>query len=96
MTKLLASVATIEHQEHTAHLDLLSVLRDHAGALSQLYRSLFATTGAVINPNFITGVDVGHNGLLVAPVPEHSTFLMIAIGGVALLGMMHRKKHRTA
>ena len=35
-------------------------------------------------------------GLLVASVPEPSTWSMIAVGGVALLGIMLRKKHRTA
>jgi hypothetical protein len=35
-------------------------------------------------------------GLLVASVPEPSTWSMIAVGGVALLAMMHRRKHRIA
>jgi ATP-binding cassette subfamily B protein len=48
VARLQASVATIEHQESAAHLDLLAVLRDHAGALSQLYRSLAQTIGAVV------------------------------------------------
>jgi len=30
------------------------------------------------------------------PVPEPSTWWMISVGGVALLGIMLRKKHRTA
>ena len=54
-----------------------------------------ATTGAAINANFITGLN-SPVGLAVASVPELSPWSMIAIGGVALLGMMHRKKHRTS
>jgi hypothetical protein len=52
-----------------------------------------AATGAAINANFITGLN-GPIGLAVASVPEPSTWSMIAIGGVALLGIMHRKIHR--
>ena len=55
-----------------------------------------ATTGALINANVISiGLD-GPGSLAVASVPEPSTWSMIAVGGVALLGIMHRKKHRTA
>ena len=42
--------------------------------------------------NFITGLDEA-DGLAVASVPEPSTWAMIAFGGVALLGIMHRKKY---
>ncbi|HEY0532729.1 MAG TPA: ABC transporter ATP-binding protein [Actinoplanes sp.] len=48
VARLQSTVTTIEHHERTDHLDLLEVLRDHAGTLSQLYRSLFATSGAVL------------------------------------------------
>jgi hypothetical protein len=54
-----------------------------------------AATGAAINPSFITGLS-DPAGLAVAPVPEPSTWSMIAVGGVALLGIMRRKKHRSA
>ena len=54
-----------------------------------------ATTGAAINANFITGLQ-SPAGLVVAPVPEPSPWSMIAMGGVALLGIMLRKKHRIA
>jgi DNA-binding beta-propeller fold protein YncE len=50
-----------------------------------------ATTGAVINANFITGL-IDPVDLVAAPVPEPSTWSMITVGGVALLGMMLRKK----
>ena len=52
-----------------------------------------ATTGAAINANFITGLNQP-TGLLVASVQEPSTWSMIAVGGVALLAMMHGRKHR--
>jgi hypothetical protein len=55
-----------------------------------------ATTGAPINANFITGL-TGPFGLAVAsPVPEASPWWMMAGGSVALLGIMLRKKRRTA
>jgi WD40 repeat protein len=57
-----------------------------------------ATTGALIAANFVPplATPIFANGIAVASVPEPSTWSMIAIGGVALLGMMLRKKHRTA
>jgi ATP-binding cassette, subfamily B, bacterial len=45
---LQSSVPTIEHHERPDYLDRLSVLRDHADALSMLYNQLFSTAGAVI------------------------------------------------
>ncbi len=54
-----------------------------------------ATTGALVNSDFVTGVG-GPDGLAVGSVPEPSTWTMVAVGGVALLGMMLRKRHRTA
>jgi ATP-binding cassette subfamily B protein len=48
VARLQASVATIEHHERPDYLDRLALLRDHAAALSPLYRSLFITVGAVI------------------------------------------------
>ena len=54
-----------------------------------------ATTGAAINPDFITGLNQPY-ALAVAAVPEPSTWSMIPVGGVALPGMMIRKKHRIA
>jgi WD40 repeat protein len=55
-----------------------------------------ATTGAVINANFITGLPSGAQFIAVASVPEPSPSSMIGVGGVALLGIMLRKKHRIA
>jgi hypothetical protein len=48
-----------------------------------------------VNSDFITRIEFP-NGIAVASVPEPSAWSMIAVGGVALLGIMHRKKHRTA
>ncbi|MFC9431547.1 ABC transporter ATP-binding protein [Streptomyces sp. NPDC056987] len=49
---LQSSVVTIEHHERPDHLDRLSVLRDHASALSMLYQQLFSTLGAVVRLGF--------------------------------------------
>jgi len=54
-----------------------------------------ATTGALIKADFITGLK-GPYALAVGSVPEPSAWSMIAVGGVAFLGIMLRKKHRTA
>jgi hypothetical protein len=54
-----------------------------------------ATTGAAIKASFITGLSAP-TGLLVTPVPEPSPCSMIAVGGAALLGIMLRKRQRTA
>jgi ATP-binding cassette subfamily B protein len=48
VARLQATVATIEHHERSDHLDRLALLRDHGSALSQLYRSLFLTAGALL------------------------------------------------
>ena len=48
VARLQSAVATIEHHERPDHLDRLSVLRDHASALSMVYQQLFGTIGAVI------------------------------------------------
>jgi hypothetical protein len=54
-----------------------------------------ATTGAAINANFITGLS-DPTGLAAPPIPEPSAWSMIAMGGLALLGIMFRRRHRTA
>jgi PQQ-like domain/PEP-CTERM motif len=54
-----------------------------------------ATTGTAINANFIKGL-ISPEGLLVAAVPEPSTWSLIGLGGVALLGIMLRKRHHLA
>jgi len=48
VARLQSAVATIEHHERPDHLDRLSVLRDHAPALSMVYQQLFGTIGAVL------------------------------------------------
>ena len=57
-----------------------------------------ATTGALIAANFVAPLTtpIFANGIAVASVPEPSTWSLIAISSVALLGMMMRKKPRTA
>jgi ATP-binding cassette, subfamily B, bacterial len=48
VARLQSTIVTIEHQERPDHLDMLALLRDHAGTLSQLYRSVFTATGAAL------------------------------------------------
>lgn len=48
VARLQSSVVTIEHHERPEILDVLALIRDHVGTLSQLYRSLFVTGGAVL------------------------------------------------
>jgi ATP-binding cassette subfamily B protein len=48
VARLQSQVATIEHHERPDYLDRLALLRDHAGTLSQLYRSLFIIAGSAI------------------------------------------------
>ena len=48
VARLQSSVATIEHHERPDYLDRISVLRDHASALSMLYNQLFSTVGTAI------------------------------------------------
>jgi len=50
-----------------------------------------ATTGAAINASFIKGLS---NPSELAVVPEPSALSMIAVGGVALLGVLLRRRHR--
>lgn len=48
VARLQASAATLIHHERPDYLDRLSVLREHAPALSALYQQLFSLVGAII------------------------------------------------
>ncbi|MGW4420955.1 ABC transporter ATP-binding protein [Streptosporangium sp. NPDC004631] len=48
IASLQAGVATLEHHERPDQLDRISVLRDHAPALSDLYQQLFDLFGAAL------------------------------------------------
>lgn len=48
VARLQSSIGTLEHQERVDYLDRLSLLRNHAPALSELYGSLFNTAGAIV------------------------------------------------
>lgn len=48
VAQLQSSIGTLEHQERVDYLDRLSLLRNHAPALSELYGSLFNTAGAIL------------------------------------------------
>ena len=45
---LQSSIGTLEHQERVDYLDRLSLLRNHAPALSELFGALFNTAGAFL------------------------------------------------
>ena len=70
---LQSSISTVEHHERADHLDRISVLRDHADALSLLYSQLFGTVGTLVRLALTVGLLMSVNplfGLLaVAAVP---------------------------
>jgi ATP-binding cassette, subfamily B, bacterial len=63
VAQLHSSVATIEHFERSDFLDRLSVLRDHADALSTLYSQLFDTVSAIIRLILTLGLLMSVNPL---------------------------------
>jgi ATP-binding cassette subfamily B protein len=73
VARLQSSITTLEHQERPDVMDRISVLRDHAGALSELYQQLFATLGAIVRLVITVGLLMSANpwfGLLgVVAVP---------------------------
>ena len=74
----------------------LYVSQDEGPTLGTSFISTYnATTGALINANFITGLN-GAGFIAVASVPEPSPWSMVAVGGVALVGIILRKRHRIA
>ncbi|MCG6495352.1 ABC transporter ATP-binding protein [Kitasatospora sp. A2-31] len=48
VARLQSAVTTLEHHERPEHADRISVLRNHAGALSYLYQELFGTVGVLV------------------------------------------------
>ena len=48
VARLLASIATIAHQERPEYLDRLAVLRDQVFMLDHMYMSLFSTCGWIL------------------------------------------------
>ncbi len=66
---LQSSIGTLEHQERVDYLDRLSLLRNHAPALSELYGSLFNTAGAILRLVITLGLLVSvHPALVVLAV----------------------------
>ncbi|HEY1699112.1 MAG TPA: ABC transporter ATP-binding protein [Trebonia sp.] len=45
--RLQSSIVTIDHQERSAYLDQLEMLRDHGSVLPHLYQSAFSVTGVI-------------------------------------------------
>src|SRR6185369_1728927 len=65
MVRMHTTVTGIEHHERPIYADRLSVLRDHASALSQLYQMLFAAVGAVLRLAIALGLLLSVRPLLV-------------------------------
>jgi ATP-binding cassette, subfamily B, bacterial len=75
VARLQSTVATIEHHERPDYLDRISVLRDHADALSMLYSQLFATLGTIVRVVLTLG-------LLISVSPWFGLLGVAAIPGV--------------
>ncbi|MFC0545784.1 ABC transporter ATP-binding protein [Kutzneria chonburiensis] len=73
VARLQSTVTTMEHHERPEIMDRISVLRDHADALSELYQELFAALGALARLAITVGLLMAANpwfGLLgVVAVP---------------------------
>ena len=73
-----------------------------SGAPLQLQTFSFTTTGGLLSFSDLPGGNQNIGNILdnvtlsTSVVPEPSPWSMIAVGGVGLLGIMHRKKRRTA
>ncbi|MFD6530888.1 ATP-binding cassette domain-containing protein [Streptomyces sp. NPDC060184] len=65
IAELQASVSTIEHHERPDQLDRISVLREHAPALSDLYQQLFNLLGAIVRLVVTLGLLLSVNAFLV-------------------------------
>jgi hypothetical protein len=72
------------------------------GAPLQLHTFSFTTTGGLLAFSDLPGGNQTMGNILdnvtlsTSVVPEPSPWSMIAVGGIGLLGIMHRKKRRTA
>jgi ATP-binding cassette subfamily B protein len=64
VARLQSSIATMEHHERPEVMDRIAVLRDHAGALSELYQQLFSTLGALARLVITVGLLMSVNPLL--------------------------------
>ena len=80
VARLQSSITTMEHHERPDVMDRISVLRDHAGALSELYQQLFATVGAIARLAITLGLLMSVNpwfgllGIAAAPTVLVSTW----------------------
>ncbi|MEU9095167.1 ABC transporter ATP-binding protein [Streptomyces sp. NPDC087901] len=77
VARLQSSIVTLEHHERPSYLDRLSLLRDHAGALSQLYQQLFSTVGAAVRLVVTLAV-------LMSVHPALGLLGLVAVPGVAV------------
>ncbi|MBR7837610.1 ABC transporter ATP-binding protein [Actinospica durhamensis] len=75
VAELQSTISTIEHHERADHLDRISVLRDHADALSLLYSQLFSTVGTLVRLVLTVG-------LLMSVDPLFGLLALAAVPGV--------------
>jgi ATP-binding cassette, subfamily B, bacterial len=73
MSRLHTEVPTIEHHERLEYLDRLTLLRDHASTLSELYQMLFSEIGVILRLLITVGIlisirpELGLLGLFAIP-----------------------------
>jgi ATP-binding cassette subfamily B protein len=80
VARLQSAITTMEHHERPEVMDRISVLRDHAGALSELFQQLFSTIGAIARLAITVGLLMSANpwfgllGVVAAPTVLVSTW----------------------
>jgi ATP-binding cassette, subfamily B, bacterial len=100
VARLQSTVTTIEHHERADHLDLLQILRDHGGTLSQLYRSLFATCGSVLRLLLTVGLLMSVHPVLALLLVFAAPTVLVAVRRAAVekrveeAGAPHRRRAR--
>ena len=91
VARLQSSIGTLEHQERVDYLDRLSLLRNHAPALSELYGSLFSSAGAI--PRLVITI-----GLLVSVHPALAVLAVFALPALIVSnwrgGVEHKARER--
>ncbi|MDQ3654530.1 MAG: ABC transporter ATP-binding protein/permease [Chloroflexota bacterium] len=88
VARLQSSIGTLEHQERVDYLDRLSLLRNHAAALSELYGSLFSTAGALLRLVITLG-------LLISVHPALAVLAVFALPALIVSNWRGGVEHKT-